>query len=240
MAETSQAPGQETAAPSLQIPMHHVVRFVRQLSHDLRNHLNAAELQSSYIGEVLDDPEIKSELQRLRGMLSELGASLHRLTTALGPVQLTKMPYDAGDFAEDLQRKIASDFPKESAAVDWDCKLAPATFEIDPQLLQEALSELFANAFRHGRAEGKISASAHLENERFVFTLREPKTGFTQATEKWGREPLGNAGQGHYGLGLHRTRAILEAHHGQLDARYDSENALLATTVTLPVVRGQN
>ena len=35
-----------------------IVRFIRQLSHDLRNHLNAIELQSAYIGELERDEEL--------------------------------------------------------------------------------------------------------------------------------------------------------------------------------------
>ena len=61
-----------------------VVKFVRQLSHDLRNHLNAAELQSAYIAEIAEDPELKEEIKRLRAMISEVGASLQRVTSALG------------------------------------------------------------------------------------------------------------------------------------------------------------
>src|SRR5205085_3517288 len=37
---------------SSSVPWDDVVRFVRQLSHDLRNDLNALELQSAYIAEL--------------------------------------------------------------------------------------------------------------------------------------------------------------------------------------------
>lgn len=62
----------------LQIPMPDVVRFVRQLSHDLRNHLNAAELQSAFLNEIAADAEMKEEISRLRGMLSDMGRDLRR------------------------------------------------------------------------------------------------------------------------------------------------------------------
>ena len=61
-----------------------VVKFLRQLGHDLRNHLNAAELQSAYLAELAEDPELKEEIKRLRAMISEMGASLERLTSVLG------------------------------------------------------------------------------------------------------------------------------------------------------------
>ncbi|MEY2490923.1 MAG: hypothetical protein QOC70_2865, partial [Verrucomicrobiota bacterium] len=166
-----------------------VVKFVRQLSHDLRNHLNAAELQSAYIAEIAADPELKEEVKRLRAMISEVGASLQRVTSALGAARLTLMPYNAADFVEDLRQKLAAGHPEESGKIEWRVQLGDATLQIDPQSLQPALVELFANAFRHDRAEGVISVEARPENARFMLTIREPKRSFERSTENWGREP---------------------------------------------------
>jgi len=212
-----------------------VVKFVRQLGHDLRNHLNAAELQSAYLAEIAEDPELKEEIKRLRAMVSEVGASLQRVTSSLGAPRLTVMPYGAADFVEDLRQKLAADYPDESAQIEWNANLGEANLEIDPQLLQPALTELFANAFRHGRGEGAISADARTEQNQFTLTIREPKRSFEISTENWGREPMHTVGHGHYGLGLHRSRAIIEAHQGQLNARYDHAASSLITTVVLPL-----
>ena len=212
-----------------------VVKFVRQLAHDLRNDLNAAELQSAYLTEIAEAGELKDEIKRLRGMISEEGANLQRLTVALGQPKLTEMPYSAKDFVDDLRQKLETDYSAESANVKWAVETDEAELQIDPQLLLPALLELFANAFRHGPTEGAISVTARTENGRFVFSLREPKQGFTRSTQNWGREPLRSVSQGHYGLGLHRTRGIIEAHGGELKARYEPESSSLITTVALPV-----
>jgi K+-sensing histidine kinase KdpD len=224
-----------TPQPDIQVSMPDVVKFVRQLSHDLRNHLNAAELQSAYIAEIAEDSEMKQEIKRLRAMVSEVGQSLQRVTSALSTARLSLMPYGAADFVEDLGQKLAADYPDESSKVDWTVQVGGATLQIDPQLLQPALLELFANAFRHDRAGGVISVEARSENNRFVFTVREPKRSFKPSTENWGREPMRTVGQGHYGLGLHRSRSIIEAHDGQLNARYDPSESSLITTVVLPL-----
>ena len=147
------------------------------------------------------------------------------------------MPYGAGEFVEDLRQKLAADFPDESAKIEWSVEVADATLQIDPQLLQPALLELFANAFRHDRAEGSILVEARIEGGRFMFTIREPKRNFERSTENWGREPFRTIGQGHYGLGLHRSRVIIEAHRGQLNARYDSPACSLVTVVVLPLAK---
>ena len=217
----------------IEVAMPDIVKFIRQLGHDLRNHLNAAELQAAYLAEIVKDPEASDEIKRLRAMISQVGASLQSVTVALGQPRLMPMEYGAADFVADLREKLASEYPNE--AIEWDIQVGDASIEIDPQALQPALIELFANAFRHDRGEGPILVEARTENDQFVFVIREPKRNFDRSTENWGREPLRTITQGHYGLGLHRSRAILEAHQGQLSTRYDKGTSSLITKITLPL-----
>lgn len=216
-----------------------VVKFVRQLAHDLRNDLNAAELQTAYLIEIAETGEVKDEIKRLRGMISQVGANLQSLTVALGQPRLTEMPYSAKDFVDDLRQKLETDYPAEGAKVKWEVQAGETELEIDPQLLLPALLELFGNAFRHAPGEGAISVTARTENGRFIFSLREPKRNFERSTANWGREPLRSVSQGHYGLGLHRTRSIIAAHRGELQARYEPDTSFLVTTVTLPVASAE-
>lgn len=217
------------------VPWADVVRFVRQLSHDLRNHLNAVELQSAYIGEIAVDAELKSEINRLREVIAQLGGVLRNISAGLGEMKPNLMPYGAAEFAGDLRNTIARDFPKESAAINWDMELGGSALNIDPQLLLQAFIELFTNAFQHERGQGALVAKAKIDKGRFVFTLSEPKAGFELSTETWGREPLRKITQGHYGLGLNRARVIVEAHDGELRAQYDPKASTLITTIRLPV-----
>jgi K+-sensing histidine kinase KdpD len=225
----------ESEHTEIRISMPEVVKFVRQLAHDLRNHLNAAELQSAYLMEIAENDEVREEIRRLRGMIAQVGGNLQGLTAALSQPRLTEMPYAAKDFVEDLQQKIATNHAAESAQVNWEESVGDAMLNIDPQILLPALAELFANAFRHERGEGAIIASARVEKGRFIFTLAEPKRAFARPTENWGREPLRALGQGHYGLGLYRTRAAVEAHKGDFSAHHDSATSSLVTTVSLPL-----
>ncbi len=231
MAESAES----KTSPEIQISLPAVVKFVRQLAHDLRNHLNAAELQSAFLTEIAEEGELRDEIKRLRGMISQVGASLHEVTAALGKPRLTEMPYSAKDLIEDLRQKLATDYPKEIANVKWDEAVGEATLNIDPQLLLPALVELFANAFRHERGDGVISATARTEEGRFTFTLSEPKKNFQHSLNEWGREPLRALGQGHYGLGLHRTRMIVEAHGAEFLARHDQATSSLVTTIAFPL-----
>jgi signal transduction histidine kinase len=174
------------------------------LAHDLRNHLNAAELQAAYLGEIAENEELREEIKRLRGMVAQVALNLQEVTAALSQPPLTEMPYAASELIEDLQQKLATAYPAESANVKWEIADLDAQLNIDPQLLLPALLELFANAFRHERGDGPIEAKARTENGRFVFTLSEPK------------------------------RRVIEAHKGEFAADYDKAASSLLTTISLP------
>jgi K+-sensing histidine kinase KdpD len=178
---------------------------------------------------------VREEIKRLRGMVAQVGVSLQELTAVLSQTPLTTMPYSAKELVEDLQQKLASTYPAESADVKWELDQTDATLEIDPQLLLPALMELFGNAFRHERGSGPIVAAVGIKHDRFVFTLAEPKANFQRSTENWGREPLQSLRQGHYGLGLYRMRRIIEAHGGSVAALHDPAASSFVTTITLPV-----
>src|SRR5262245_32926504 len=220
---------------SLPVQWSDTVRFVRQLSHDLRNDLNAIELQSAYIGELTQDQELTNEIKRLREVVSGLNSALQLLSRAVGEIAPNLVTYPAGEFLADMRTQIERNFSKENQEITWDVQLQDGTLNIDPQLFQEVFVELFANAFQHDRGKGPVVARATIGDGNFLFTLLEPKPVFSSDTKNWGREPLHNIRQRHYGLGLSRVRAIIEAHGGQLQAEFDPEAATLVSTVALPV-----
>lgn len=230
-------PSPEDQSDSLSIPWVDTVRFIRQLNHDLRNHLNVIELQSAYISELEGDAKLKAEVNRLREMISGLTATLKKVSGGLDEVKPNLISYRASDFVEDLRKKIAQEFPNERPDINWDVQPGNAVLNIDPQLLQEAIVELFSNAFRHDRGKGALVAEARIDKNQFLFTLREPKIRFELSTENWGREPLRKVSHGHYGLGLNRVRTIVEAHGGKMHAQYDSKASTLATALILPLSR---
>jgi K+-sensing histidine kinase KdpD len=205
--------------------------FVRQLSHDLRNQLNAAELQAALIGELTADPELKPEVMRLRQLVSKLGDTLQRLSVAVARPQPTRLPYPAKDLIDELQARIARDFPEHSQRVKWAVSIDGLMLDIDPGLIGWAATELFENAFRHN-GSGALAAHGREEDGKFVFALHEPKKEKIDPSE-WS-EPLKAVTHGHYGLGLRRARAIVAAHGGELTSQWDAGSSRLTSRMVLP------
>jgi len=215
------------------VPWENFVKFLRQLSHDLRNQLNAAELQGALIGEITTDPELKSEVARLRELVAKIGTSLQRLSTAVSEPRPTRLSYPVRDFVSDLQKKVAQDYPKESQHLTWDPTANDAVLDIDPSLIEWAAVQLFDNAFRHSRTPGQIRVSTEMNGNRFSLLVHEPKETEMEDPSHWSI-PLRSIGNGHYNLGLPRARAILEAHGGDLTAEFDPDSSTLTSRITLP------
>jgi signal transduction histidine kinase len=211
-----------------------VTRFIGQLSHDLRNHLNAVELQIAFLGESIGGPEAKGEIKRLREMTGEMCGHLQKLSATLDTVEPQTVRYPAADFVEDLRAILTPEQSKQSVAIDWKISLGEEMLEIDPELLSEAFVELFANAGRHGRAEGPLVFEVRGEGTAIECSLREPKAHFDGATEDWGARPLQHLRSGHYGLGLFRARSIFEAHHAHYRVHFDAAASVLHTAVSVP------
>ena len=211
-----------------------VTKFIGQLSHNLRNHLNAVELQIAFLGETIEGSEAKAEIKRLREMTGEMCAHLQKLSATLEKVEPQTMRYPAADFVEDLRARLTLEQPEQSPVIDWNVSLGEEMLEIDPELLSEAFVELFANAGRHGRAEGPLVFELRREGNAIECSLREPKTQFNGATEDWGARPLQHLRSGHYGLGLFRARSIFEAHHAHYRVQFDPAASILHTTVSFP------
>jgi len=215
------------------VPWENFVKFLRQLSHDLRNQLNAAELQGALIGEITTDPELKSEVARLRELVSKIGTTLQRLSTAVSEPRPTRLSYPVRDFVSDLQKKVAQDYPKESQHLTWDPTANDAVLDIDPSLIEWAAVQLFDNAFRHSRTPGQIRVSTEMNGNHFSLLVHEPKEKEMEDPSHWSI-PLRSIGNGHYNLGLPRARAILEAHGGDLTAEFDPDSSTLTSRITLP------
>ena len=230
----------EAPTDSLSVPWTDTVRFVRQLSHDLRNDLNAIELQSAYIAELTQDQDLTNEIKRLREVASGMNSTLQLISRAVGEIAPNLVTYPAGEFLTDMRTQIERQFSKENHDIAWDVQIQDGMLDIDPQLFQEVFVELFANAFQHDRGSGALVAKATISGERFLFSLHEPKAVFSSDTQKWGREPLRSSRQRHYGLGLNHVRAIIEAHGGELHAQYDPKTATLISTVALPISSRQS
>lgn len=242
-ADTPAAP----APPTLSVPWKRVDRFLGQFTHDVRNGLNALELQLTLLGEISQEADVREEVRNLRAGVAAIGRELQAVRTAAAPVSPQRLPYPVADLLEDLRARLRRRHAEATDALRFD--VAPdavrATVEVDPELVFDAVGRLFDNAIHFRETPGvPLGLNAALAtNDAGARVLRlcltEGNKDAPDAVElaDWGGHPLHTTRRGAhvYGLGLFRARRITEAHGGGLRARYDGAARRLEVSLDFPL-----
>ena len=89
------------------IPLPRVVNFVKQVAHDVRNGLNAIDLQSAYIAEVAGEgTEVAVELGKLRKMISHVTDDMQELSGRFAELRPVLMEYPVQELLQGLKQEV--------------------------------------------------------------------------------------------------------------------------------------
>jgi two-component system sensor histidine kinase BaeS len=234
------------------------------VAHELRTplHIIQGNLEGILDGVYEPTPEhIEATLQETRA-LARLVDDLRTLSLAeSGALPLQREPVDVQELLED----VATSFAPQAEAAGIDLRVqcingnemngnekvgapAPITIEGDVGRLDQALSNLAANAIRHTPAGGQIVLAAHAENGRVLVTVADTGEGIPEQDlpfifdRFWKRDPARSHSSGAKahpgsGLGLAITAYLVKAHDG--DIRVASEVGKGTTfTIDLPAFHG--
>ena len=235
------ASAENPAAPgAASVPWERVDRFIGQFTHDIRNSLNALELQLTFLGEISTDPDAVAEVKQLRATLGGLTRQLQAVKLKTGSVSPYTMEYPARDFLEDLRERFERLQSADAGRVSWEVSVDGAVLLVDPELSIGALLEMLGNSLYFGGPGGEVkfaAASLPQGGARVTLTQELPQAP-TIPPGNWGREPLHTTRRNAYGLGMFRARRVLEAQGISLDAAWDPAGHLLTTTIGFPSPTG--
>lgn len=218
------------------VPFERVAKFIRQLTHDVRNGLSAIDLEAAFIAELVADPEAADEVRKLRVMVSNTAKMLKEVSLFFQPVTLHLMPWQAVTFFEELQTRLAKAFPDEINSINMSADLGSESIQIDLEQLINAAVHIVRNAFQFRRTSAPVNITAQCDGATVILEFAETKPAnfVTQVPpEEWGSDPLLTTRPGGYGLGLFRVRQILEAHGAVLETHLQDDT--LVTRMLLPV-----
>ena len=214
--------------------------FVADASHELRTplailraELELAERPGRSLGELQSAVgSAGEEVERLSQLAEDL---LVIARSDQGKLRIARESIDVGALLERVQHRFARRAQERGRQVVVD---APAGMrsELDPLRVEQAVGNLTDNALRHGR--GDVRLAAHRENGFAVVEVSDHGPGFpaefeSQAFERFTRADAGRTGGG-AGLGLAITRAIAEAHGGEVMIVAGSREATILR-LTLPL-----
>ncbi|HUB91901.1 MAG TPA: sensor histidine kinase efflux regulator BaeS [Dyella sp.] len=218
-------------------------QFVADISHELRTPLAImrGELEALEDGVRRFDKDAIVSLQSEVGMLSKLIDDLYQLTLAdVGTMLYRKVEVDLPKLLEGIADTFRDRFRRAEVSLQWNLPSTPVLVNADEGRLQQLFVNLFENSARYTDAGGVLRVSCRVMADSAVVDLMDSAPGVDETSlprlfERFYREEGSrNRASGGAGLGLAISRAIVEAHHGAIDA-HPSPLGGLWLTVRLPL-----
>jgi len=218
--------------------MPRLVNFVRQVTHDVRNGLNAIDLQAAFAVELAGEGEVGEELAKLRRMVTHVTGDMQKLSSRFGELRPVLMEYPVPEFLQGLKEVVEAEFENQAKRIVWEVKVGDEEMEMDYTLLLNVLMELTRNAIFFREGDQAIHLTAFNEGENVVFEIRQSRTKPETNPEEWGRELLKSGRRGGYGLGLFYVRRVLDTLGGRLEPVYCEKTGELSVRLILPLKNG--
>lgn len=211
-------------------------QFMAVLGHDLRNPLQTLTVVSS----VLDkEPERGATMvplmQRSVRRMSELVENLLDFAKSQLGEGMQLAPVQVVDLAEDL-RHVVDELTITGRAVDYSASLQ-VPVACDRRRVAQLLSNLLANAIRHGDPFGPVRVQARSDPSRFELSVSNAGPAIPSDVRDRLFQPFirsreqGQSREG-LGLGLFIVSEIARAHGGSMHV--DSDDALTRFTFRMP------
>jgi signal transduction histidine kinase len=220
---------------TLSVPLPRMVAFVRQVTHDVRNGLNAIDLQAAFAAELAGQGEVAAELGKLRHMVTHVTADMQKLSARFGELRPILMAFPIQEMLQGLKQTVEQEFETQAKRIVWEVKVGDQEMSMDYTLLTSVLIELIRNAIFFREGDNAIHFTASSDKSNAIFELRQVRSMPLADPQTWGREPLASGRRGGYGLGLFYVRRVLDAIGGVLNPIYDSKSGEVRVRITLPL-----
>jgi two-component system OmpR family sensor kinase len=218
-------------------------RFLADASHELRTPLASirgyAELFR--LGAAVEPEERERAMARIEAEAARMGVLVENLLLLARLDELPELrlvPVDLRELAEHATQDT------RAMAPDRDVRLtvndAPQVLA-DPEQLRQVLGNFTRNAVTHTPAGTAIEIELRRDGDQAVFEVRDHGPGLPAGAEDhvferfWRTEGGRTRGRGGSGLGLAIVRAIVQAHHGEVQAGNAPDGGAVFR-VTLPII----
>ena len=197
------------------------------VAHDLRNPINSIALSSSVLTKVLEgsNPNLGFVVQNL-GVIHRSAFRMNRLIEDLltstsieaGQLKIRPQQCDLRPLLQDFEQLILPLAAEKS--IQFNSAIAPditAAF-VDPDRLNQVLSNLVGNAIKYAPMHGLVSLSVQVVRDEVQFTVRDSGPGIPAAElpRIFGQYWQAKHSKGGTGLGLYISKGLVEAHGGRI------------------------
>ncbi len=228
----------------LQASFERQVRFTADASHELRTPVSVVLTQTQ---SALARPRAAEEYRQALEACQRAGKRMQRLIESL--LTLARMDAQEADIARsgkcDLDVIVRDTVDQlqplaREHHVTITLRCAPTECTGDAAQLGQVVTNLVTNAICYNRPGGSVDVSCRIDADRAVLSVSDTGIGIPPADlahvfERFYRadQSRSSNGSGRAGLGLAITKAIVDAHHGEIDVTSESGQGS-TFTVCLP------
>ena len=192
------------------------------LAHEIRNPLNAANLQLQLlerrVKKITEDPKVFEPLETVREEILRLGALVSDFLTFARPTAIDARPTNLCELIEhvaSLERPVADEL---GITLLTSCEVRDIPVEVDRQRLEQVLLNLLRNALEAVRdqEDGQVSLSAHLDGAGARIVVADNGPGIDDDVVERIFEPFFTTKETGTGLGMAIAHKIVDMHGGHL------------------------
>lgn len=222
-----------TKEPGESVPLHAVLAFLKHHLHDVRNDLNALNLEAMLLDVYVPGGEGAESVRRIQEMLHQSAARLSGLSRKLAEISPGQETLSAQFILTSWRDEWNSSGARPQ--IEWESSPVQASVKADPVHLAEIFREWLSNARQYASDRATVSLFENGKGE-LVFRLTEPKNEPVE-TSGWGERPFAKPRRGSYGLGLWRVQNLVRANQGAWSQCYSPEEKTLVSELRLPVAK---
>lgn len=211
--------------------------FVANVSHELRTPISMIQ---GYSEAIIDDiAQTDAEKKEMAKIVLDESKRLGRLVSELldlakleaGHFQLNKRSTALDDFFHHAVRKFDNLAQNGSVQLTLHCDLpADAHFVLDPDRIEQVLTNLIDNALRHTPTKGEVVVAVRMLPDALRIRIRDTGMGIDEEDLPFVFERFYKAdkartrGKAGTGLGLAIAKHIIEAHGGEISVHSKKNN----------------
>ncbi|MET3682364.1 two-component system sensor histidine kinase ResE [Alkalibacillus flavidus] len=227
--------------------------FLANVSHELRTPIS---MMQGYSEAIVDDvAESKEEKQELAQIIYDESLRMNRLVNELldlarmeaGHIQLNREWIEIKPFVNRIMNKFMTLADDQQIQFEANIDLDHETAPFDPDRIEQVLTNLIDNAFRHTAEEGMITVSVWEQEREMVVEVVDDGIGIAEEDLPFVFERFYKSDKARTrhqskkgtGLGLSIAKHIVESHGGTIIARSKYQEGT-AFSFTLPLTMDES
>lgn len=209
--------------------------MLADVAHELRTPLSVirGRLEGIIDGVYAENsPQVSTALEQTY-ILERLIEDLRLLTLAeTRQLQFDKRKVDVGELIERTFEMFSAESQEKNISLSFTEKNGNLTAELDPQRIEQVLSNLIGNALRYVNENGKVWVTANEINDSLQITVNDNGAGIPEEDlpfifdRFWRKEKSRSRTSGGTGLGLAIAKQLIEAQGGTIEAKNLDEGGL--------------